>query len=413
MTSSAPAATASRPHAAAHVAGAGRPAVLWIHRAVSNPSGGDAIYDRRMIEAVSRACDVQSFACHRNPPVARLRQMATLRLPPDRAGFGTPKDLRALAMLLRRARFDAIVISHEHLDYLPRWLARRMGDGLPPVHVIAHNVTSSLFGQIFPGVAGRLLEHGYRLHERRALRDPRIVGSIVCLSRNDGELLARITRRHDPPKLAMPGAPPAASHGAPAPLLAEVMLTGSYDWFPKRRDLERFVAEWQGAAAPRPALYVDDGVDEATRAMLGAHRAGAAPADGGPQPIRFGLITDRFSAGHKLKTAAYLMQNCIVLSYADVGRDFAFSPDAALFIRRIRHVDDIARIHQEFAAMPADALAARLDAFRQQVAARLSWPAQAATLIDLLRPCADKRPRPHPASQAHGGPSSMEASCRT
>ena len=50
--------------------------------------------------------------------------------------------------------------------------------------------------------------------------------------------------------------------------------------------------------------------------------------------LRIGLITDRFEAGHKLKTLAYVANNRIVLSFAEVGFDFVHIPYHDLFIRK-------------------------------------------------------------------------------
>jgi hypothetical protein len=96
--------------------------------------------------------------------------------------------------------------------------------------------------------------------------------------------------------------------------------------------------------------------------------------------IRFGLITDQFVAGHKLKTSAYLMNNCIVLSYSDVRRDFAFAPFSDIFIRRVHSIDEIRAVMAEFSSMPIAVVRDSLDACKRAIASRLSWQRQADTI---------------------------------
>ena len=124
-------------------------------------------------------------------------------------------------------------------------------------------------------------------------------------------------------------------------------------------------------------LYADGGLPAEVFEGLGARPAGELNFE---DAIRFGIITDRFKAGHKLKTAAYLMANCVVLSFVDVAEDYRFSPHADFLIRRIRHVDDIDPIVAEFRAMDAETVRARLSDFKRGIAEELPWKRQAEVL---------------------------------
>ena len=151
-------------------------------------------------------------------------------------------------------------------------------------------------------------------------------------------------------------------------------MLGSYDWFPKRWSLQRFTEEWTGLDDSPARLYADDGVPAPVRITLGACDVRNIDLS---SAIRFGLLTDRFKAGHKLKTAAYLMNNCVVLSFSDVIEDFRFSPHAELFIRRIQRIDEIPAIMDELEAVSPETLRAKLLAFKSEVASKLAWQRQA------------------------------------
>ena len=86
--------------------------------------------------------------------------------------------------------------------------------------------------------------------------------------------------------------------------------------------------------------------------------------------IRLGLITDRFEAGHKLKTLSYIAQNIIVLSFSDVAQDFRDIPDHLFFIRLLTNVADIAGHVAQLAAVDPSELRARLELFQQRCSVR-------------------------------------------
>jgi hypothetical protein len=166
-----------------------------------------------------------------------------------------------------------------------------------------------------------------------------------------------------------------------AEVAPELVLLGSYDWYPKRWSLRRFAQEWVGQGGRSLPLYADGGLPAEVLAGLGARPAGELNFE---DAIRFGIITDRFKAGHKLKTAAYIMANCVVLSFADVVDDYRFSPHADFLIRRIRHVSDIGPIVAEFRAMDAETVRARLIDFKRGIAEALSWKRQAEALSGVV-----------------------------
>lgn len=358
--------------------------ILWVCRRVTNDNGGDAVFDRKLVAGLSREHRVDVVDVGKNSLRDRLVRIGSARIPPDRAGFGGPGDVQALRSKLSTGDYAALVISHEHLDYLVRELGPIAEQRGLPVFVVHHNVTSWLMRGVLPLPFSRLVEGAYRVYERHALRSPLIRKPFV-LSLHDRKLLEEITGRRDV-GVVMPGAPSALALADDAVVQPELVMLGSYDWFPKRWSLREFSAEWRECASPPAPIYADGGVPADVREELGIRPIESLDLSAA---IRFGVLTDRFQAGHKLKTAAYLMNNCIVLSFAEVIDDFRFSPHADLFIRRIAHVQDIPPLLRELRAITPEALRTRLVEFKASVAEQLSWSRQtdvlARELADALR----------------------------
>ena len=163
-----------------------------------------------------------------------------------------------------------------------------------------------------------------------------------------------------------------------AELRRELVLSGTFDWKPKRRDVLLFLdAYW--SATDRLALWADD------PSILGSQpglNGRLTSADCG-RAIRFGVITDRFVAGHKLKTLSHIAHNQIVLSFADVLDDFAHIEDAGLFIRRVRSFDDIARQVTLVAQMDPVSTRSRFLAFQGRCSSLFTWDAVAGALSEM------------------------------
>jgi hypothetical protein len=162
-----------------------------------------------------------------------------------------------------------------------------------------------------------------------------------------------------------------------APLKRELVLLGTYDWYPKRRDVTVFSREYASLSERLPIFT------SALPPAAAASMSFAQPLQAGDygDAIRFGLITDRFEAGHKLKTLAYIAQNQIVLSFADVRRDFDQIPDYAFFIRKLASTVDIASHVAEVAALDPDTLRTRFLEFQRRCAELFTWETVADRLV--------------------------------
>jgi hypothetical protein len=356
--------------------------LLWVHRDNPDPGAGDNIFDRKMVEHLRRRHDVATLPARRNPRVRQLGEALAHVSTPDTFGYGGEADIRAIEEALATG-VDALVFSHEYLDRVAwRLKARAVSHGVRMVS-IRHNVTSDAMASILSHQP--LLARAYcmraQAQERRALR-PGLYDAIATLSARDRRLVSGLSGRSDI-GLVIPGAPPPSPLAPTATVRRDLVLLGTFDWFPKAQDLRRFRSEYAGLAEKPGPLYAE----------TGAAAQFDRPIDfDWSEAVRFGLVTDRFAAGHKLKTAAYLMNNCAVISFAPVAEDFAFSPHAQSFIRQINHAREIAGVIASLEAMPADALRRDLEAFKRAIAENLSWARQAEALCGLIAGLIPARP---------------------
>jgi hypothetical protein len=176
--------------------------------------------------------------------------------------------------------------------------------------------------------------------------------------------------------VAPPGAPPAAAFPAPFRVADTIVLTGSYGWWRKRRDLQAFL-ESATAAVP---IYTADREAQAIIAQAGFPLVEAKPDIAAA--LHFGLITDRFEGGFKLKSLEYVAGNCVVLAFCDLSLEFEGLPHAGEFIRKIASVEEARGIMVAMQAENPVALGQRFHAFREACLARYEWNACLAPLHD-------------------------------
>ena len=351
--------------------------ILWIQRRAADDDGGDSVYDRKLQGALAAAHDVTPYALKRN---ARLRQLASAALrvsPPEQFGFGDAGDVDNVRRMMGEG-YDAVVFSHEHLD---AFAAALRPHATIPFIALRHNVSSDAMTSILrdrpllSGLYGALA----RAQERRALSGD-LFQAISAISTRDRQLLGALSGKADI-GLVFPGAPPPTPLADTATFARDVVLTGTFDWFPKARDLRRFAQDWSAVAPAGFNLHVSAGVpDDIARTLNATPERGLDYSDA----IRIGVITDRFTAGHKLKTAAYLMQNCAVVSFAPVIHDFDALPHARRWIVEASSVADIPRIVETMQSRPIEALREELKQLKGEIGTQFAWSAQANALSTLI-----------------------------
>lgn len=341
--------------------------ILWIGKQPTDGQAGDEVFDRKTIAACrQRGATIDLVHPARVGRAAELINLAVGQ-PHYRARYASYTNRAAVIAASRGC--DVAVCSWEPFDTL--------GFGLPcPTLLILHNVTSRSLPQMFPSnPLATLGAARARAWEWRRY-SPNNISAIGALSRPD---LAYLATLPNPPELLWlpPGMPPTTPLSPDAPLVPELVIAGTYEWRPKRRDALLFAQEY-AAVTSRLLVRAPKLPGAAAELLQVAPPPSTAETSAA---LRFGLITDRFEAGHKLKTLAYIADNQIVLSFTDVTADFAHLADHALFICTLSNAIDIARHVAKLVQMHPSELRSRFTAFKEACARQFTWDAVARTLL--------------------------------
>jgi len=339
--------------------------ILWITKPPADGAGGDEIFDRKIImEAEAQGAHVMRLSPQR---VSKMAQ--GVNVIKGLAHYRDRYDSKVNSLALREAASgaDVAICAGESFD--------RLATEIPcPVIPVLHNITSNVFRSILPrNPVGRLLAAQASRWERVAYATSQFPVMAV-LSRGDYAHLCRV-RPAETVLYTPPGMPRSVPLAPCSEFKAEILVSGTFTWYPKRRDLILFSREY--AAQKRQVPVFADPLPRQARQVLPAHPMPLKFDDG----IRLGLIPDRFVAGHKLKATYYIANNAIVLSYADITMEFEDIEDHEFFIRKIDHAADIERHVAEIAQVTPDVLVRRMEVFKRRCAERFSWSGSAGTLI--------------------------------
>lgn len=362
------------PHPGINVEGAPDIFILWVGKSPVDGEAGDEVFDRKTIQALRDLGHTVSVL----HPVRGPRWLELWNIlrgvPRNRARFAT-RENRQLVKAAQNGH-DLTICSWEPFDALTSSMTG-------PLILIAHNITSRALPKIFPfNPIAWLLAFQALWWERAVFRSRQLV-AIATLSRKDRDYVASLPGV-PPVLLTIPGMPPVTVLKPEARVTKELVLSGTYDWLPKRRDAVRFAAGYAREAKRLPVLC-----ERLPKQAAGILAVLPLPATAeAAETIRFGIISDRFEFGHKLKTLAYIAQNQIVLSFSDVNDDVSGIPDHAFFIRRIRNAADIAQHVASISAQDPGLLRDRLVRFQLACAERFNWEAVAHSLVDAARQAA-------------------------
>lgn len=328
-------------------------------RQTGTDHGGDEVVYRRSIAALREVAAVEVVEID---DLGRSRKWWNVArgAPPELGRFIGAANVAKVRAALGGSAFDAAFFFHE-----ATFPCRTAARGLPiRVVLAAHNVHSNV-ARREPTLVGRLFLRSAVRFERRWYADAQ--ADLVCISNSDVAALRRAGALPPRVHVAPPGAPPASALDADAALRPEAVLTGSYAWWRKRRDLRAF--------ARGPAIGVPVAAsDPVALAVLGRAASPLALRDEDwSSAIRIGLVTDRFVGGFKLKATEYVARNCILLSWADLSEEFEGLPHAAEFVRYARGNAEAAAIVDGLLRDDPAAQAARFRLFRDACLERYRW----------------------------------------
>jgi hypothetical protein len=335
--------------------------VLMVIRDSGGGSQAGDVVHLRYIEAFlrERFAVVETLRLRPAGKVSRVLSMLGGLWPSEMTGYVNAANRKRLVEALSQQAYDYVYLLHECL--FP-YSAEVRQTGAHCV-LFAMNSPSSLCATD-PSPLQRALAPLPFAFERRYFVAPN--ATLLPVSRAD----ARWLRSHGFPgqhfPIAPPGALPPKLLRAEARISRELVVTGSYDWWRKRRDLRAFAKD-----SPDLPIIVNDALAQrllGPRAVLTDAKdvdwAGA---------LRFGVITDRFTAGFKLKSLEYVANNCVILSLTDIRADYEGLPYWETFVRVVSGASGLQRAIDEICAEPEPVL---LEQFRQFQAActfRFEW----------------------------------------
>jgi hypothetical protein len=349
--------------------------LVVLPKAFPGAGNGDNVMHAKVLQRLSADMDVKVVTLGVAGRLGRLLNLFRSMPPEIARHIAAGND--ALVRAGVRAHAPDVICLFNETTFPAAPVAKASGAG---VVLYPHNVHSRI-ADTHKTIATPLFAHATRRFERRYYGDPDI--SLVCISKADADYLARNGVRAGVP-VAAPGAPPSVPLAPGARVEAALLLTGAYGWWRKRRDIRAFAAE---PADPAVACYASPG---ATRYV---DIPGARDAEGldFAAAIRFGVITDRFAGGFKLKSTEYVALNCAILSFCDIFEDFEGLPHAREFVRQVKSRAEAETIAKTMAA-DSDAVAPRFAAFKAACLERFDWSRTLEPLEAAVRAAAGPRP---------------------
>lgn len=318
---------------------------------------GDEIVYGRSIEYLSKSMQVD--VCELEP-IGRVRQLFEIAkgAPPETTRYLGEENWKRVYRAIEDTRPDVVCFFNEVT--FP-FLTVAKSAGIRSV-LAAHNV-HSVVAATDRDIRTRVFKPLAVQFERKWYDDE--AAELVCISNLDVEGLRKAGIRRERIFVAPPGCPAPVTLCESAMLVPEIILTGSYGWWRKRRDLKRFAL-----GAPLPTKII--AFDETARLILGSQAAQPQSTSSNWETcIRFGLITDSFLGGFKLKALEYVAKNCIVLSACDISLEFAGLPHADEFIRKISGKNDVWRTIEQASRSPD--LIERFREFKIACTGKFNW----------------------------------------
>jgi len=334
-----------------------RALVITVSRSGAAHSG-DIIVLRKVMDRLTQRYDCEVMTVEAAGKAAKVANILLHQIPSEWSAYYAPRWSAEVRARATAGRFARVFILYEALFYLAEAVPADAGK----VVLYSHNLPSQYSTPANPLEAAL---HRMAVKAERRWYTPRN-GEVVYISRSD--LAAAVAAGFASPDapVAPPGVPPVLPLADDAQFVPEAVITGSYDWWRKRRDLKAFAA---GAGD-----IVVHGFDPWVKSYFpDSHLYGAASDLDWSSHIRIGIVTDQFAGGFKLKTLEYIARNCVIFSGAPVMADFAQFPFADRFIFDDVKPERLAEVCANLAARDTAELHTQFSAFKDACCAFYDW----------------------------------------
>jgi hypothetical protein len=334
-----------------------RALVITVSRSGASYSG-DQIVLRHVLARLEHRYECEVLTVEGAGRVAKVANIILNQVPSEWSAYYSDRWFEAVRALTSRRSYARVFILYEALFYL----AEAVSPGAAKVVLYSHNVPSQYSSGENP------LETAlHRLAVKAEMRwYAPINGEVVYISRSDRDAAVEAQLATPEARVAPPGAPPAKPLADDATFIGEAVITGSYDWWRKRRDLKAF--------ATGCGDVVVHGFDPWVKEVLPSSRFYAsADALDWTSHMRLGVVTDRFPGGFKLKTLEYVARNCAVFSSAPVMSDFTDLPYADRFVFDNQRPEQLADVCRALAARDPEVMRREFLAFKEACCAYYDW----------------------------------------
>lgn len=350
--------------------------ILYVRQRLTQSEAGDAVVDRRLLGELRKRMMVDELEVVPDENTPRtLWRAVRLGIPPTFARLRAQTNFIALEASLAKTSYDLVLFSHE--TTVPHHLPTSL-----PVVVVTHNVRSRLATD--RSLENLLFGDACRAVERRFLEAADLVGFLASDDLDAGLVLGARRARA---LLLPPGMPPGEPLAGPLPFVSSFLVTGTYNWRVKRSALQRYARRFGAFLGERDVAVTD----AMAREILGCGDLTNVEALRAMPGLRFGLVTDDFQVGFKLKTLEYVSLNAVIVFVDAVPADFAELPHAEQFVRKVSRPQDLAELDQEFRAHDPAELELRFRRFQAACFERFDWQRTGQRLGEALRTLADQR----------------------
>lgn len=330
---------------------------------------GDAVFDRRLLDALTERATVRVYTLPLNTP--RRRRLLELRgYGADAAQYYSGATEKGVKNLLDEWQPDFTILSHEATGFLTKVVPSRS-------IVVLHNfMVHDPIRLAGPAQAYRKFNR-VRYAKRLINTAPRV----AVLSKLDENAVLSCTEGRRRPIRLSPGMPPSLDLNSDAGFDETLVLTGTYNWDLKKRDFDFFLQQY---SRYRPYLIAcSNGVYANLPTSLHQLIIPVTKLDTNAS-LRVGVITDRFVAGFKLKALEYISMNCAVISFCDIKGEFSHLPHADEFILYVTSVSEMMEHVARLKSSSSAGLIRRFSIFKKACATEFAWDRTADILFALI-----------------------------